>query len=221
MTISTTMIYAIGDIHGCLGQLQALLDRIEAHASARAFRGIFLGDYVDRGPNSREVVTQVRNLLTGGSGHGTWSALKGNHEDLMVKFLAGLDREEIWQSNGGLETLQSYAGYQAQMLEDAEWLASLPTMIETENHIFVHAGLSPRYAVCHQPEEVRLWIRHWENEDHDFGKHVVYGHTPRDDPKLLARSSGLDTGACYSGPLTAGVFDETKAAGPVEILQAW
>ena len=93
-------------------------------------------------------------------------------------------------------------------------------MVETENHVFVHAGLSPRYALSEQPDEVRLWIRGWEKEDHDFGKHVVYGHTPHDVPVLRPHSTGLDTGACFGGPLSIGVFDAAAKAGPVDILEA-
>ncbi len=214
------MIYAIGDIHGCHDQLLDLLAKIKAHAGRHPYRAVFLGDYVDRGPKSRDVVNQVRALVTGHDEYGTWQALKGNHEAMMVEALAGNDDTEMWLVNGGLETLASYDGYNAQMREHAEWLSTLPTMIEMQNHVFVHAGLSPRYSLADQPDEVRLWIRGWEMDDHDFGKHVVYGHTPKKRPALLARSSGLDTGACYWGTLTAGVFDETKNSGPVEILQA-
>lgn len=213
------MIYAIGDIHGCYDQLVALLAEIKAHAGRRTHRVIFLGDYVDRGPKSREVVNKIRRSVTGQHKHG-WQALKGNHEDMMAGYLFNGDSVEHWRSNGGEQTLASYAGHEAEMIEHGEWLASLPTLIETENHIFVHAGLDPRHPVSKQPDEVRLWIRNWENKNHDFGKHVVYGHTPHKKPKLLGHSSGLDTGAFYYGTLTAGVFDETKPDGPVELLQA-
>lgn len=213
-------IYAIGDVHGCHDQLLVLLAKIKAHAGHRPYRAIFLGDYVDRGPKSREVVNQVRGLVTGRGGHGMWQALKGNHEEMMAGHLVGTDSLDMWHCNGGAQTLASYKGREDEMREHAKWLASLPTIIETENHIFVHAGLSPRYSIAEQPEEVRLWIRNWENDDHNFGKHVVYGHTPRKTPKLLGNSSGLDTGAFYYGTLTAGVFDETRPTGPVELLQA-
>lgn len=212
------LIYAIGDIHGCHDQLLVLIAKIKAHSGRRPYRAIFLGDYVDRGPKSREVVHQVRTLVTGSGGLGTWQALRGNHEDIMA---AGVNNtlDEFWKKYGGVETLKSYEGHEAELHEDAKWLASLPAMIETEHHIFVHAGVSPRYALNEQPDVVLLWIRDWEDDAHDFGKHIVYGHTPRRAPKLLAHSSGLDTGAVYHGTLTAGVFDETKPEGPVELLQ--
>jgi serine/threonine protein phosphatase 1 len=216
---AVSAIYAIGDIHGCYDQLLVLLAKIKSHAGQQPYRGVFLGDYVDRGPKSREVVNQVRGLVTGRGGHGKWTALKGNHEEMMVAGVANTLRS-FWQENGGAETLKSYEGHEAEMAEHAAWLNTLPTMLETENHVFVHAGLSPRYAIADQPDEVRLWIRSWERDDHDFGKHVVYGHTPRKTPSLRAHSSGLDTGAVFWGTLSAGVFDGEAGGGPIEILEA-
>lgn len=212
------MIYAIGDIHGCHDQLVALLARIKAHAGHRPFLGVFLGDYVDRGPKSREVVNQVRGLVTGRGGHGTWVAIKGNHEEMMH---AGVNNVlcEFWSENGGKETLASYGDRVTEMREHAAWLNSLPSIHETEHHVFVHAGLSPRYPLADQPDEVKLWIRNWQGDDPDFGKHVVYGHSVFRQPRLLNNSSGLDTGAFHYGTLTCGVFDETKCSGPVELLQ--
>lgn len=214
------MIYAIGDIHGCHDQLLVLLAKIKAHAGHEPFLGVFLGDYIDRGPKSREVVNQVRGLVTGRGGHGKWIALKGNHEDMLATDLAGNDSMEMWRCNGGVQTLESYKDKMGELKEHAAWLASLPLMHETENHVFVHAGVSPRYSLAEQPEEVLLWIRNWQGDDPDMGKHVVYGHTPYKQPRLLANSSGLDTGAFYYGTLTCGVFDETKNSGPAEILEA-
>ena len=102
----------------------------------------------------------------------------------------------------------------------SRWLSGLPLKIETDNHVFVHAGMSPRYSVADQPEEVLLWIRGWERDEHDFGRHVVYGHTPKKKPDLRKFSTGLDTGAFAGGPLTVGVFDADVCGGPVEILDA-
>jgi serine/threonine protein phosphatase 1 len=215
-----SLIYAIGDVHGCYDQLLVLLAKIEAHAGHNPYRAVFLGDYIDRGPKSREVVNQVRGLVNRCGGPRKWQAIKGNHEAMMAASIAGNDSLEIWQCNGGEQTLASYADRHDEMREHAAWLSSLPLIIETENHIFVHAGLSPRYSLEEQPEEILLWIRNWEDADHDFGKHVVYGHTPRKTPKLLANSSGLDTGAFYFGTLTAGVFDADKCSGPIEILDS-
>jgi serine/threonine protein phosphatase 1 len=212
-------LYAVGDVHGCLDKLRGAVAKIVAHAKSTPYQVVFLGDYVDRGPDSRGVVSLVRSLVTANDLQGTWRALKGNHEDLMVTALAGDDGLDMWIANGGGETLRSYRDHQQDMAEHVGWLASLPTMIETDNHVFVHAGLNPRVPLEEQPDETRLWIRGWERFDHDFGKHVVYGHTPRDRPELRAFSCGLDTGACYGGRLTVGVFDADRDAGPVDILE--
>lgn len=213
------LIYAVGDIHGCYDQLRAAVAKIRTHAGAQPYRVIFLGDYVDRGPHSRAVVDLVKDLVTDRSTSGIWRALRGNHEQMMIAAERGGSMAQ-WLGNGGAETLASYAGYRNEMRQHIEWLETLPAMIETENHIFVHAGLSPRYALADQPEEVLLWSRGWQKQDHDFGKHVVYGHQAAEELELRRFSSGLDTGACYGGALTVGVFDAEVNAGPVDILEA-
>lgn len=210
------MIYAIGDIHGCYDPLMELLDHIAFHAAGRPYRGIFLGDYVDRGPKSREAVRQVRALVASGR----WTALKGNHEEMMTAGLSDPRERDFWLEYGGDETLASYAGHEAAMRDDLAWFATLPTMVETAHHIFVHAGLDPRQPLDRQTDRTRLWIRGWAESGHDFGKHVVYGHTPHDAPLLLPHSTCLDTGAYKGGPLTAGVFDEERNSGPLTLLQA-
>jgi serine/threonine protein phosphatase 1 len=216
------MIYAIGDIHGCHDQLLVLLAKIKAHAGNRPSLGVFLGDYVDRGPKSRNVVNQVIGLCSSKRGESAvkWHAIKGNHEEMMVANLALPDITDHWICNGGGTTVASYAKHEEQMQAHGKWMAKLPSHFETEHYYFVHAGISPRYKLGEQPEEVKLWIRNWQGDDPDMGKHIVYGHSPEKKPRLMAHSTGLDTGAFYWGTLTCGVFDETKAAGPVDILEA-
>jgi serine/threonine protein phosphatase 1 len=223
--MTTDLIYAIGDIHGCYDKLQVLLAKIEAHVdmhgAGQPFRVVFLGDYVDRGPQSRAVVDLVRDRVSGrDAGGGTWQALRGNHEQMLADaVLAGQDIG-MWERNGGNATRASYSGYSTALHDDARWVAELPTRIETAHHAFVHAGCKPSIALADQPDEVLLWIRGWEDEDHDFGKHIVYGHDARDKLHLRRFSSGLDTGACYGGPLTCGVFDGSAPGGPIAILTA-
>jgi serine/threonine protein phosphatase 1 len=214
------LIYAIGDVHGCHDQLLAAVAKIKAHAKSRPYRAYFLGDYIDRGPKSREVVNLVRGLVSGNGSHGDWFALRGNHEDMMLAALTDDDEVETWSMNGGDKTRESYHGREPEMFHDARWLNSLPAILQTENYCFVHAGLSPRYGLDAQPEEVVLWIRGWERENYDFGKHVIYGHTPKPRPDLRVFSTGLDTGAFMGGPLTVGVFDGEVCAGPIDILEA-
>jgi len=214
----SNLIYAVGDIHGCYDQLRAAVAKTRAHAGTNSYRVIFLGDYVDRGPDSRAVVNFVKDLVTNTSAPGVWRALKGNHEQMMIAAERG-EELSLWVGNGGAETLASYDGYRDEMRRHVEWLDTLPTLIETENHIFVHAGLSPRLSLADQPEEVRLWIRGWQKHNHDFGKHIVYGHQAAEGLDLRRFSSGLDTGACYGGPLTVGVFEAGVNNGPVEIIE--
>jgi serine/threonine protein phosphatase 1 len=214
-----SLLYAVGDIHGCHDQLLVAVAKIKAHAKARPYRVFFLGDYVDRGPKSREVVNLVKGLVTGKGTHGKWYALRGNHEEMMI---AGMQNEldDFWLEYGGEVTRASYAGHDGDARDHLKWLATLPTLLETLNHCFVHAGCSPRYSLADQPDEVRMWIRGWEKDGHDFGKHVVYGHTISKVPRLLPFSTGLDTGAYSGGPLSVGVFDSAVNGGPVEILEA-
>ncbi len=212
------LIYAVGDIHGCHDHLLAAVAKIRAHAGLQPYRVIFLGDYVDRGPDVRAVVELVRDLVTARRAAGSWQALKGNHEEMMIAAGRGEGRA-VWHGNGGLATEASYAGCRMELYQHLAWLESLPTCIETENHIFVHAGLSPRYPLAEQPEEVLLWSRGWQKHDHDFGKHVVYGHQASAVPELRKFSTCLDTGACYGGPLTVGVFEAAANSGPVDIIE--
>lgn len=215
-----SLVYAIGDVHGCHDLLMAAVEMIVVHAKTKHYRAYFLGDYVDRGPKSREVVNFVRDLVTSEVMRGEWFALRGNHEAMMFDALSGHGGLANWLDNGGGETLESYGGRETEMMEHALWLGSLPTMLQTAHHCFVHAGVSPRYALEEQPEDVLLWIRGWEKANHDFGKHVVYGHTPKSRPELRRFSTGLDTGAFMGGPLSVGVFDADRPGGPLDILEA-
>lgn len=215
-------LYAIGDIHGCYDKLTVLLARIAAHADGAPYQCVFLGDYVDRGAQSREVVDLIMRLCTKASAAGRYGAIRGNHEHLMLKACDTFDGADMvdWLDNGGSATLASYKGYESDMRVHLDWLGALPAFHETDHYFFVHAGVSRRHPLHEQPEEVMLWTRNWERHDHDFGKHVVYGHNPADEPRLMRYSTGLDTGAVYGGPLSAGVFDPLTPGGPQLVLRA-
>ncbi len=208
--------YAIGDIHGRLDLLTQALARIEAHAGARGADIVCLGDYVDRGPDSKGV---VERLMAGPSRPGdTLTCLKGNHEVIMLEVVGGDERRaELWDRLGGIQTMASYGGVVPPAHLD--WLANRPLTHRTPHRIYVHAGLRPGVAVEDQVEADMLWIRDLFLEgDHDFGPHVVHGHTPRDEHKRKAHRTNLDTGACWTGVLSVGVFDEALPGGPVEVL---
>lgn len=240
--------YAVGDIHGRLDLLNRLIPRIEMHAASHNATPIpvFLGDYVDRGPDSKGVIDRIIELQTTHSA----IALKGNHEDLMQnadpKFaphrLRGLEKPTLsewremeermywWTMNGGYQTMASYGveigaakanpfeAYKSVDQSHLDWIRSLPTFHETENHYFVHAGVNPYKSLADQNDNSRMWIRgEWLNSNVDMGKHVVHGHTPVDDADVHPNRTNLDTGAVYGGALSCGVFDPTKHK-PIDLI---
>ena len=216
----TGLTYAIGDVHGRSDLLDQALAWIEADAGPRPARVVFLGDYVDRGPDSKGV---VEILMRGPRqpGH-EWVPLKGNHDAMLVAACAGARPEHVmlWFVNGGIETLESYApGWRVRRApppcdvvpaEHVAFLRDLPCRFEDDARIFVHAGLFPGVPLEEQDEEDLLWIRdEFLHSNHDFGKLVVHGHTPNVSglPELLPNRLNLDTGAVWTGRLTVAAFD--------------
>ncbi|MCP1548222.1 MULTISPECIES: metallophosphoesterase family protein [Methylorubrum] len=216
-----TITYAIGDIHGCADLLDRLLERIEAHAGGCARKLVFLGDYIDRGPDSARVIETLRRLQ--------WRepedvvCLMGNHEEMLLKSLREPGALDHWVYNGGAETLTSFdvSGPEELPGEMLDWIEALPTLHEDAQRWYVHAGFRPEGEVPDPDLHNRLWIREpFLSEDHDFGRHVVHGHTPqtRGGPDCRRFRTNLDTGAVYGNALTAGVF--SQAQGPaVEFLR--
>lgn len=213
--------FAIGDVHGCLGHLDALLRRIEARAGGEPYRLVALGDYVDRGPDSAGVVARMRELQARAPERVV--CLLGNHEDMLLAARADRRRDRIWLQNGGETTLDSYgvAAVDDIPADDIRWMAGCPRLFEDERRCFVHAGLNPAFARDAQRAHDLVWIRdEFLTSDHDFGRFVVHGHTPRIDgvPDVQRRRVNLDTAAVYGGRLTAGVFDDSQD-GPLGYLQ--
>lgn len=215
----TDLSYAIGDAHGCLALLERAFDLIWAHAGTRSFQVICLGDYVDRGPDSRGVVDflireQDRTALT---------CLKGNHEAMMLEaFEEG--EWSMWLDNGGVETWGSYLGDVP--AAHLDWLRRLPVLARDADRLYVHAGLMPRLDLSDQDEDTCLWIRgrFLRADAAELPGHVVHGHTPQHtdkldmaEPERLPHRTNLDTGACWTGVLGVGVFEPGQAE-PVEVL---
>jgi serine/threonine protein phosphatase 1 len=196
-------IFAIGDIHGCYDRLKALMGKIPIDCSRDAL--VFIGDYIDRGPHSVEVVDyliQLKNRFP------EVIFLKGNHEDMLDKFISGADRF-TYLLNGGQQTLDSYLTKPVQSEsfpippDHMEFFKSLRLFYQTEEFIFVHAGLRPRVPLESQNTEDLLWIRDkFVSSKYDFGKRVIFGHTPLKKPLVEPNKIGIDTGAVYGNALS-------------------
>jgi serine/threonine protein phosphatase 1 len=199
-------ILAIGDIHGCNRQLRQLLDRIAA--DPRTDTLVFIGDYLDRGPDVCGVIDTLLELKQTCPGT---VFLKGNHEEMFLNFYREGRDEMLFLVNGGASTLDSYGLTPAEARagrafpeDHLRFLASLPLTYETEDYLFVHAGIRPGIPLADQSSEDLLWIRHeFIESDRDFGRTVVFGHTPLREPLIAKNKIGIDTGAVYGGRLTA------------------
>jgi serine/threonine protein phosphatase 1 len=211
--------YAIGDVHGCLEKLVPLLECCAAHCGDRLFRLVFLGDYVDRGPDSYRVVDRLLDLQS--ELPDKVICLRGNHEALMLQAVRTRD-DEIWLMNGGEATLGSYDVQRACDISDRhlEWIDSLPLSYDDGRRFFVHAGVDSNLPLTDQSEEVLLWMREpFLSRQYDYGRLIVHGHTPVPSrtPDLRPWRLNLDTGAVYGGPLTAAAFTQERTA-PVAFL---
>ena len=188
---------AIGDIHGCAHTLDLLLQKITPSQEDHL---VFIGDYIDRGPDSRSVIDQLLELE---ETH-TCTFLRGNHEALMLTYLDGKDYR-LWQANGGLSTLESYTtdGHQASIPEEhVAFIRSTKLFYETSDYFFVHAGLKPQLSIEENTrrfgEDVLLWERsHLEAGTLAWEKTVICGHTPQPRPIDRERLICIDTGCVY------------------------
>jgi serine/threonine protein phosphatase 1 len=207
--------YAIGDIHGCLDKLTSMLERIEAYQSGG--KVVFLGDYVDRGPDSAGVISL---LMAGPQKPGwEWVALKGNHEDMMVTCTCGENPLEWWLGNGGVQTMASYGGEIPKA--HLAWCEALPLIHVDEHRIYAHAGVDESVPLEEQIEQTLLWSRKPPHYSGDYwGKHLVHGHTPSDlNPAIIGNRTNLDSGAVFGGKLSCAVFIDDEAGSPMGFIQ--
>jgi serine/threonine protein phosphatase 1 len=218
-------IYAVGDIHGRADLLSELFVRIDDDLKARPTIDsiqVFLGDYIDRGPNSRQVI----DLLIARQRRRDILFLKGNHEDCALRFLSDPTVLPAWQSIGGVPTLLSY-GVMPTRDDDPEsqqkvsialreampdshrrFIGGLVLSFTCGDFFFVHAGVRPGIPLQRQSQRDLLWIRddfllHGE----DFGRVVVHGHTPIYKPDIRSNRINIDTGAYATGQLTCLVLE--------------
>ena len=197
--METEKVFIVGDIHGCLGMLKGLMDKIDWRPDRD--RLIFLGDYVDRGENPKGVVDFLLELLDSSP---NIQCLMGNHEKLFLDYLENRNIR-LFFYNGGESTIASYAknGEVNIPPEHISFLKSLHTIIELEDYYIVHAGFQPGVEIQDQSIQDLLWIRDpFIFSDYDFGKKVIFGHTPFSSPLQMENKIGLDTGAVYGNQLT-------------------
>ena len=219
------VLYAIGDLHGradCLERAHRLIDHDrQLMGWGRPSTEIYLGDYVDRGPNSRRVI----DLLLARRRKTATVFLRGNHEMMMSAVLEGRFSLESWRAFGGAATLASY-GLRGDELrhetpgwtealwdritpEHRDFLRSLADYHQHEDYCFVHAGVRPDCALSDQSPDDLAWIRRdFLAHRGDFGFVVVHGHTPVDDIDFRANRINIDTGAYSTNRLSVLKIDE-------------
>ncbi len=188
---------AIGDVHGCAQTLDRMLERLSPTAEDHL---VFVGDYVDRGPDSRGVIERLLNL----SGRQRCTFLRGNHEALMLTYLDGLDGD-LWFANGGIATLRSYqSGGQPLEIPEShvDFVRRTQLYLDTPEFFFVHAGLRAEMSIADNlaryGENVLLWERgHLAADEVAWEKPVVFGHTPQQQPINRERMIGIDTGCVF------------------------
>ncbi|MEO5772677.1 MAG: metallophosphoesterase family protein [Sphingomicrobium sp.] len=215
-----TRVYAVGDVHGCIGELNRLL--IEIAGDCAGFEAethlVFLGDLVDRGPASAEVVDRLDRRDLPCSKH---HFLMGNHEEVMLNVLdSKVEQLPGWLRYGGIQTLESYGITREEVLRlgldlpprmreviperHVRFLRSLRDAIQIGDYLFVHAGIRPGVAIREQRTQDMRWIRQgFLDDDTEHGVTVVHGHTISSAPEIRPNRIGIDTGCYESGKLTA------------------
>jgi len=191
---------AIGDIHGRMRMLEGLIKQIEPLENDRL---VFLGDYIDRGPDSFEVVEYIIALK---QKYEKTITLRGNHEDFVLSFFMGnqADRHLWLKQNGGEQTMMSYRANGEFLKVHRDFYESLSISWETDEYFFCHAGARPGIPLDKQKASDLLGIREpFLSSGANFGKIVVHGHTIVHEPTILNNHINVDTGAGEFGPLTA------------------
>jgi len=237
----TTVVYAVGDVHGRLDLLQAM-DRLIADdiAATRPERPAvcYLGDYIDRGPHSAEVISHLADRLADRDIETAPARifLKGNHEDRMLDFLAEPDvHGPPWMEHGGVEALASYGLTTSREPPGGDWnglrhelrqrlparhlkfLRGLRLAFVWRGYVFVHAGLNPGRPMRAQDPHDLMWIKEpFLSSTREWSHRVVHGHVVGPEPVFRDNRIGIDTGASRFGRLTCLVVAE----GPPRVLQA-
>lgn len=210
--------YVIPDIHGRLDLLERALTQIDRRTQNAKI--IFLGDYIDRGPSSAQVIARVRNGINDGR---NWVALKGNHEDFMARAICDqeCDYSYSWVMNGGAKAIESYGGITETLASDANWCRDLPCFYMDANRVYVHAYAPQNSPIDDEPTDNLMWKRYPQGADIGYmGRHVVHGHTPKKNgPELFKNRTNLDCGGVFWGRLVVGIFDDDTAGGPIDLIE--
>jgi serine/threonine protein phosphatase 1 len=219
-----TRLYAIGDIHGCAVLLDRLTARIvdDSRTAAGPCALVYLGDYVDRGPDSKGVIDRLLAPPPGFS----CSYLRGNHDQVVLDFLDDPSVFRTWRDFGARETLMSYGVVPPRFDDDEAYneaaaalraalppqhlafLSGLELSLTVGGYFFSHAGVRPGIPLASQSAQDLMWIREdFLGSRANFGAVVVHGHTPMERPQRTANRIGVDTGAYATGRLTAAVLE--------------
>lgn len=199
---------AFGDIHGMFDEFMELWNSTDIQENDII---VFLGDYIDRGPKSKEVLDFLMNL----SVRNEVVFLRGNHEDMMLHRLISYNMAYCWLTNGGVEALKSFGTDQINGIpnEYISWLKNNTRLYyqpDNTNLLFVHAGINPNFPLDEQAESELMWIRdEFINYKGDFGVKVIHGHTPSMN-KVDVRPNriNVDTGSCFGGHISCVTVDK-------------
>lgn len=211
----------IGDIHGCYHELKRLLRKLKDSGkyNKKTDKLIFLGDYIDRGDNSRLVVKLIRKMQKNNK---NVIALMGNHEDMLINYINNGNID--WAYNGANKTLNSYTGFESEFESDIEWMKSLPLYHKDKNFIYVHAGLDLKKPLNEQTRNTMLWTREeFIYDTTKYNKRVIYGHTPSvaitglNKPYTFNNNISIDTGCVFDGALTALIIDNGKVKEFIQV----
>lgn len=215
---STPLTFVIGDIHGMYGALDEVLKGINTYICEREIvpdttKIVFLGDYIDRGPDSFKVVERIRTMQIAFPER--IITLRGNHEQMLMDAMnGGYDDVSLFRINGGKETLKSY-GVESEKdipFSHKQFFRETRHSYEDELRYYVHAGIAWNKKLSEQPNDIRLWIREgFLDYTEPFEKFIVHGHTPRpyDRPNVTNRLN-MDFAAVFGGELVCAIFNDTE-----------
>lgn len=211
-----TQLVSIGDIHGCNRELNLLLDAIDKDRGSEKTKIIFLGDSIDRGPDSKGVIDTLIQRSQMNDDNVKHIFIKGNHDDMM------LNDKFNWYRNGGYQTLLSYGYSSDRILSDfdklpipAEHINFLKTCRHWYSHehfVFAHAGIHPDLILDENDPQQVMWNREFSkyNGEYTYGYHVTHGHQPLNNVQVRKHRINIDTGCVFGGPLTAVRYDADR-----------